>query len=216
LEDRHGFLSLFSVNPDLSWLVDGWGSHFEIRANNFKAYPCGIVIHPVIDACLKLHQEIELSRAGVRKVEIEVAPVATQLADRATPSNEFEAQVSLQHWAAAALLRGRAGIAEGSNEALRDPALRRLRARCTVRSAPDLPIDAARVYVYFKNDTKECCKISHCRGSSNNPLTEEDLRHKFVDQATPTLGRSRARRAFERCRTLTSAPDVSGVWRELW
>ncbi|KAJ7227037.1 hypothetical protein GGX14DRAFT_627858 [Mycena pura] len=31
---------------------------WEIAANTFKPFPCGIVVHPIIDACIQLHHEM--------------------------------------------------------------------------------------------------------------------------------------------------------------
>jgi len=32
---------------------------WEILRNSFKPFPCGIVIHPIIDACIRLHRDME-------------------------------------------------------------------------------------------------------------------------------------------------------------
>ena len=215
LEDRHGFLALFCSNPQLSWLIDGWDRRFEILANNFKAYPCGIVVHPVIDACLQLHEEVGRSLGDIEEIRVGVSPIAAKLADHADPASEFEAQVSIQHWAAVALLRGSAGIAEGSQQALRNADVRRLRSRCVVRSDRDLPSHAARVQVRTADGETRTCAISHCKGSTENPLTREDLISKFLDQASPVLGKRKAGHALELCRTLSRIRDVNRLWRQL-
>ena len=215
LEDRHGFFALFCSNPQLSCLIDGWGRRFEILANNFKAYPCGIVVHPVIDACLRLHEEVGRSLGDIEEIRVGVSPIAAKLADRADPASEFEAQVSIQHWAAVALLRGSAGIAEGSEEALRNVHVRGLRSRCVVRSERDLPSHAARVRVRTADGATRTCAISHCKGSTENPLTREYLIKKFLDQASPVLGKRKARRALELCRTLSRIRDANRLWRQL-
>ena len=57
LEGRYGYLSVFSETPDLDALIGGLGERFEILRNTYKPYPCGIVIHPIIDACLALRRD---------------------------------------------------------------------------------------------------------------------------------------------------------------
>lgn len=32
---------------------------WEVLRNSFKPYPCGIVIHPVIDACEQIHRDMD-------------------------------------------------------------------------------------------------------------------------------------------------------------
>ena len=53
LEGRYGYLSVYCETPDLDALTGGLGERFEILRNTYKPYPCGIVIHPIIDACLE-------------------------------------------------------------------------------------------------------------------------------------------------------------------
>jgi len=43
------FFALFAHEASTASLVDNLGIRFELLANTFKAYPCGIVIHAVID-----------------------------------------------------------------------------------------------------------------------------------------------------------------------
>ena len=49
-------------------LADGLGERFEILRNTYKPYPCGIVIHPIIDACLQLRREHAIDPASIDSV----------------------------------------------------------------------------------------------------------------------------------------------------
>ena len=57
LEGRYGLLSVFPVQPDLAALSGELGARFEISRNFYKPYACGIVIHPIVDAYLRLRRE---------------------------------------------------------------------------------------------------------------------------------------------------------------
>jgi len=70
LEGRYGFLEVFAETPDLSALSDGLGERFEVLRNTYKPYPCGIVIHPTIDACLQLRREHAIDPGSIDKVNI--------------------------------------------------------------------------------------------------------------------------------------------------
>lgn len=215
LEGRHGFLRLFCSNPEASWLIDDWDARFEIRSNMFKAYPCGIVIHPVIDACLRLHQQLRPAATAIKAVQIVVSPAAAKLADRMDPTNEFQAQVSLQHWASAVLLHGKAGIAEGLLKTVQDPTVRKLRTRCAVRPSDGLSVDAADVRVTLRDGSRRRCVIGHCKGSVANPLTKEELTLKFLEQASRVLGVRRASHVLMRLRGFDEVGNVNRVWRRL-
>ena len=66
LEGRYGFLEVFAETPHVPSLADGLGERFEILRNTYKPYPCGIVIHPIIDACLQLRREHAIDAGGGR------------------------------------------------------------------------------------------------------------------------------------------------------
>src|SRR5262245_51104612 len=57
IEARYGLAQCFAQAPHLAYLTDGLGSHWEILANTYKPFPCGIVIHPLIEAALEIGKQ---------------------------------------------------------------------------------------------------------------------------------------------------------------
>jgi 2-methylcitrate dehydratase PrpD len=49
LSGVQGFYNAMGETPDLSLVTDGLGESWEIMATSYKPYPCGFVIHPVLD-----------------------------------------------------------------------------------------------------------------------------------------------------------------------
>ncbi|KAF8190761.1 hypothetical protein K438DRAFT_1971058 [Mycena galopus ATCC 62051] len=47
LDANHGWVRVVSVDNN----IDGFGAEWEIARNTFKPFPCGIILHPVIDCC---------------------------------------------------------------------------------------------------------------------------------------------------------------------
>ena len=45
----------------------GLGVDFDLRANTYKPFPCGIVNHPTIDACIQLHDAHRIPAARYRR-----------------------------------------------------------------------------------------------------------------------------------------------------
>ena len=60
LEGARGFLRVTGENPDFACITQGLGAHWEILSNAYKPYPCGVVLNPVIEACLALSKNPEL------------------------------------------------------------------------------------------------------------------------------------------------------------
>ena len=135
------------LGTHLAYLTDGLGTHWEILANTYKPFPCGIVIHPLIEAAIEIAQELNTAAEAVARVEIIANPAAMALFYRRHPKDEMEGHVSLYHWVAAALARGKAGIPEGTDQAIADPAIRALRDRIEVTNDPAVPHDGADVTV---------------------------------------------------------------------
>ena len=88
----------------LAQAVDGLGERHELLNNAYKPYPCGIVIHPTLDACLDLHGQYGEGVVPVRAT-LRVNPLALSLCGIREPATTLESLNSLYHWAAAALVR---------------------------------------------------------------------------------------------------------------
>lgn len=54
IEGAKGFAASFASRPNLDAAVDKLGQVFEISSLAYKPYPSGVVIHPIIDACLEI------------------------------------------------------------------------------------------------------------------------------------------------------------------
>ena len=57
LEGPRGFAAVTAAEFDLDKITAGLGTDFELRANAYKPYACGLVVHPTIDGCSQLHRE---------------------------------------------------------------------------------------------------------------------------------------------------------------
>ncbi len=81
------------------------------------------------------------------------------------PVTELEAQVSLYHWAAAALVYGAAGVEQGRLGVVEDPEVRKLQELMEARVDPALARDQARVTIFFKDG--DVCEgyVDHAIGS---------------------------------------------------
>jgi 2-methylcitrate dehydratase PrpD len=209
LEAQYGFVNCFSVAPHLAHLTDGLGERFDLLGNTYKPYPCGIVIHPIIDAVLALRCAHGLEGPEVEAVTVRAAPVALALCDRPSPKDEFEGQVSLQHWVAAALTRGRAGIRECEESAIADPTLAAFRSRVTPIADSSVPHDGADVTIVLKDGRTLTERVRNCTGSRRNPMTDSQLDAKFLGQAEGVLAPDRAKALLAGCRGIADLSDAA-------
>jgi len=211
IDGKMGYLALFAKEAAPEYLTDGLGERFELLANMFKPYPCGIVFHAVIDACLALSTTQGLSADFVESLIVEVPEIAIRLADNPQPDGVFAAQVSIQHWAAAALLRGKAGLEEGSLAAVLDPQIVVLREKCRLVSRADLGSDAAVVTLRFDGGRSRSVEITHGIGSLANPIGDAGIAGKFLEQASRLLGDEAAKALLAQCWAIPDSDNIEQI-----
>lgn len=214
LEGRYGYLSVFSEQPDIDALTGNLGQRFEILRNTYKPYPCGIVIHPIIDACLDLRRSHNLDPNQIGAVAISASPGAMALCNNRNPRDEMQAHVSLHHWTAVAFIRGTASIADmDTDTAVKDPALMEFQDRVAATLDPNLASDAAEVAVTLTDGRRLVSRIEHGIGSAARPMTDADLEAKFAGMAVPVLGESRTRALIDQCWSLSGLADAGTLAR---
>jgi 2-methylcitrate dehydratase PrpD len=208
LEADKGFFDVYSSGANLGRVVNGLGEQFESLQNAYKPYPCGIVIHPALDACLDIRARCSTDARPV-DVVLHVHPLALSLTGVREPRTPLESAVSLYHWVAAALLRGRAGIAEMRQECVDDPAIRELRARIQAVAHPSVGRDQAVVEVTFSDGQVLSGHVTQVRGSSAKPMSDAELDAKFLSQALTVVDDSTARALMSACRNVLDSTDVA-------
>jgi len=205
LEGRYGFLSVFCEQPDLDALSGGLGERFELLHNTYKPYPCGIVIHPIIDACLALRRTHAIDPNRIATVAIAASPGAMALCNNRNPQDEMQAHVSLHHWTAVAFIRGTARIQDmDTATAVRDPVLIAFQDRVQATLDPAKAADAADTHT---------SRIEHGIGSAVRPMTDAELEVKFAAMAIPVIGEPRTRALMAQCWDVDSLADAGDLAR---
>jgi 2-methylcitrate dehydratase PrpD len=211
IEHGSGLAQVFAVQADIPALTDGLGARFELLANTYKPYPCGVVIHPAIDGILHLRRVHGFAADAIARIDVQVSPRAMALANRPDPATDIEAKVSLQHWVAVAAAFGRAGIAEGQPQVVADPAIAALRAKVEARAFDDLAPTQARVGVVLADGRRLDHAVIACAGSAARPMTDEELSDKARQQAEMVIGPARAAALVDLCWKLETLPEAAAV-----
>ena len=177
LAGAQGFYHALNEEADLSYLTDGWGENWAIMATCYKPYPCGFVIHPVLDCALDWRRDHPT--AEVARVVVRGNPLLSIRADRPDVSTGREAQVSVQHAVAAALVKGQAGLDQFSDACVRDPEVLKLRSKVEVMRDERFSTVAAAVEITTSDGQTFKLEQSAARGSDANPLSDSDLEQKL-------------------------------------
>jgi 2-methylcitrate dehydratase PrpD len=200
--------------PDASAITSGLGARWEIARNTYKPYPAGIVFHAVIDACLRLREELAAPPEAISCVV--VAGDALLLARGERPvRNARDARVSIHHCAALGLVRGRAGVADFEASAVLDPALAAFRTKVSTALDESLPRGVAAVTARLADGREVRATVTAPRGSIENPLSDGELEAKFRDNAAMGGFAGRCDEQVAAAWALEEAQDVSRLMRAL-
>lgn len=215
IEARFGLFDVFGRPADSGSIVRGLGASYLVREISIKPYPCGVVIHPLIDACLELSRECAIGAGDVRAISIAVHPRAVELAGRRHPDTAIGGRFSIHHAAALALARRSAGIAAFDAADVNDPRLAALRDRMQVEADARLAPGQARVRIEFVSGTCAEQAVEFPSGSPERPLTDAQLREKFLELACRCMKKGSAERLFESCLSLEQCADTAEL-RNHW
>jgi 2-methylcitrate dehydratase PrpD len=211
LEAKSGWLNVLSTRHDLTQITEALGARYEILANSYKPFACGIVIHPVIDACVQLRNEDGIEAASIRSVALRVHPLVLELTGKTQPQTGLEGKFSVFHAASIALIEGAGGERQFSDRAVRDPAVIDLRGRVRATIDPALAPDAATVTLTLADGRVVEKRVEHAIGSLARPMTDADLEAKFAGLAEANLGAARTRRLLDLCWRVGALDDVAAV-----
>ncbi len=193
IEGKLGWARAMGDAPDLSQLTSGLGQDWELLKNTYKPYPCGIVLHAVIDACLALRRDHGLSAADVAEVTVKGHPLLLARGDRDV-ANERDARVSIHHSAAVVFLYGAAGLREYSAEFAMRPEVIRFRGTVRAMEDADLPVGAAAVTVRTVQGGEFSTTVVHAKGSLEQPLTDQEIEFEGSGSGGAESGNLRYRR----------------------
>jgi 2-methylcitrate dehydratase PrpD len=219
-EGTHGFFHSFGGANEYRFekLLE-LGKEWEIPRLTFKSYPCGSISHPYMDCALRLRQNYapapeKIAQVVCRTAEGPVHRLWEPLADKQRPVSSYGAKFSLPYSIAVILIRGRAGLEEFTDEAIRDPLILSLAKK--VRYEIDPTIDYPRhfsghVKIRLDDGTVLEQNQPHPRGGFEDPLPPADIEDKFRANARLALAGQRVERVIDAIQRLEHLPSIRAL-----
>lgn len=245
LDGEHGLLRGYTDAPDPERLTEGLGDdELQVMRVSIKPYGCCRYSHGLIDAVLALRREhfAVASRGGaagaddttgaiakarpedVERIRLGVLSggwglIAEDIERKRDPRNVVDAQFSAPYAAAVALVRGRAGLAEFTPDAMADPRIRALMSRTDCFRDPSLDAEYPRrwpalVEIRLRDGQVLRKRIEHALGEPEDPVPREALVERFVEMVRGRLDERAARGVAARILRLHAPHDLA-VLREL-
>jgi 2-methylcitrate dehydratase PrpD len=222
-DGRFGLFASHLQDPDAARdferITRELGTTWDSRNSSLKPFPAAHVIHPYLDALLRLRTAHGLTPARVTRIDVPVAAfivpiVCEPVAEKFAPASDSHGRVSLQYSLAEALATGSLGRHAYSPEHLRDPEILALARRVHYYVDPAFPGPGrfkGAVHVVL-DDGRTVSEIEeYNRGSAENPMTYEEIRGKFDENASGLLPPSARGRLADAIAQVEQLPDASAI-----
>jgi 2-methylcitrate dehydratase PrpD len=218
-EGEHGFYAAFAGGHDGARLeaeIESLGGTWEILNLTYKPYPAGSIAHPYMDCAARLRERHAIAPESIAEIRCRTAsgPVPRlwePLAAKHRPANGYAAKFSLPYLLATVLVRGTAGLADFTDEAVRDERVLAVASR--VGYDLDPTIDYPRQFVGDVRIRLRDGRVleerqDHPRGGPDFPLSRRDLEAKFRGNARLALSSDAVERVVEDAGRLATLRDV--------
>ncbi len=170
-------------------------------------------MHPTIDGCSQLHHTFHPAPDSIAGVRLRVAPLVLDLCNKNDLQRALESKYSIYHAAAIGLVRGKGGLQEFTEDAIRDPDLERVRAVTTAVGDTAITEDQVHIEVVLRDGRTLTKFVEQSLGNVHRPLSNEQLTEKFVDQAVLALPRAQVDAVVEQCWRVDALKDVGDLAR---
>jgi 2-methylcitrate dehydratase PrpD len=209
IEGPRGFAPVTAAHYDLAKVTDRLGTHFDLRENTYKPFPCGIVNHPTIDGCIQIHDAHHPDPAQIAAVRLRVAPLVMDLCNQQGITKGLQGKFSVYHGAAVGLVRGKGGLREYSDEAVNDPPVKRVRERTTAVGDASITEDQAQIEVEMSDGRRFTQFVEASLGNLARPLSDAQLEAKFREQAEFVLAPGAIDPLVDACWAIDRLDDVN-------
>jgi 2-methylcitrate dehydratase PrpD len=182
LEGREGFFNAYCDEIRVSDLFDGLGKEFVIMEVGFKPHAACRYAHGPIDLAQQFFHEEDIRLENVDAIRVNMCELSIRQASKPRPPNLNAAMGSTEFSVALALEVGRNGLREYwdgfTNQKIHDAAS----SRTTLVKEPlyGLTGRQAALELVLKNGKTLRREQSEPKGEPSNPLTEDELKSKFL------------------------------------
>ena len=229
LEGERGFFRATSVTHDASRITDGLGERWKIEENCYKLHSCCGHTHSAIDVALQLrtqqHWQGQDALAHIAEIHIETYGPGYEIVKELNPNTSFQAKFSIAYCVAAALLEGRVGLEQFSDDRFlaggtAHDSVSALLPRVRVTVEPDLTqkYPAAwptRVTLTLRDGCKLTGASDFPRGNPENPVSTLELEEKFRSLIEPRFGSGTVMAALGALKRLEACEDMAGAFHDL-
>jgi 2-methylcitrate dehydratase PrpD len=208
LSGPDNFLMAFAPKADPAKLIEKLGERYEITRTNIKKWTVGSPIQAPLDALENMRKKHPFDADQVRKVAVRVAT-----SEANTVNNREMPDICLQHMIAIMLIDKTASFqAAHDKPRMQDAGVLRQRAKVQLIADEEMerryPKREALVEVTLNDGTELSERVEAVRGTSDNPMTRDEVVAKCRELTAPRLGAEKSARLIEKVMNIESVRNV--------
>lgn len=198
-------------NPEA--IINDWGKPYRIREVGIKHYPCCYHLQRIIETTLEHRDAGKISPATVEHIEVEVNAFFPTVVQHPEPQDAIEAQFSLPHVVACALLDPRVTPASFAQACIDDPDHRAMRKKVKMIVREDwgwTPTGwTPRITYHMKDGSRLVSEPQRSRGQPPQLLSFDECIPKYRDCVDPVMSNKAVERSIEVMRDLERVRDIN-------
>jgi 2-methylcitrate dehydratase PrpD len=208
IEGKKGMWSIYgrgAAHPER--LLDKLGERFLLSSLQFKSFSCCLLIHPAIEAVMKICNAYQLKGEDVESVSVGYSQFSTShVGSIIIPKDELGAQFSTSFMLALSLIKETPTMWTNINEALSDSKIIDLAKRVTVyeeaKAQKYFPEkNGCLVHVNTKDGQNYSCRILDLRKRT-------DIKKKFLQCTLPILGVAKGEELYQSLKRFDKLPLI--------
>jgi len=180
-----GFLKMMSGDEHTELKPVLQNGSYAIMKSYTKPYASCRYTHPPVEAAIYLRNKYGIRPEDVAQIKVETYDLAVSGHDHTEIQSAYSAKMSTPYSTAVALIYGKAGLQEFSEETLQNPMVKELTKKVEVVADKGLSDifpgkqSAIVTIITEKGTFKE--RVDFPKGEPENPLTEEEFRSRYND-----------------------------------
>lgn len=178
-----------------------------------KPYPCGGLTHQVIDSVLEFRAKHGLTPEMIEGIDVDVVKHTFERIVFRVPQTGIQGKFCMPYLVARAIIDGEVGLDIFTDSAVRDQKVLKFAERVQMKLDANLKkTDAAgrpcRVTIRLKNGQTLSREAQHAKGGPEYPMTEDELKAKFLECGRHAIDEKAAERALGDIEKLETLSDI--------
>jgi len=214
LEGDRGFFKAYSKETNFEDSFNDMGEKYRINETVYKPYASCRHTHGPINGILEIMAQHGLSYKNVESVHVQTYETVLKLAGNTDYSSPPAARFSISYCLACALLFGKVGVGEFSEEVLKDPRIEEIIQRIKVEATEEMnsmhPAKwPSKISIRTTSGESYSIFIEYPKGDPENTMTDLEIEQKYLSLATLKISESRSLELLKRCRNIENYDNIA-------